>query len=116
MLYIVLPLYWREFALDALWQVGVLLSANRFVRSPLNPLIGWLYARIPKRSGMAAAVLLACGTTLAFGLLQGFIAPLTARILWGAAWSLLRIGGFLTVLNAKGETRSAGGCSAPTTA
>ena len=35
MLYIVLPVYWKEAGLDALWQVGVLLSVNRLVRSPL---------------------------------------------------------------------------------
>ena len=28
MLFIVLPLYWQEFGLHALWQIGLLLSIN----------------------------------------------------------------------------------------
>ncbi|MFB6365708.1 MFS transporter [Paenibacillus elgii] len=100
MLYIVLPVYWQHYGLDALWQVGVLLSVNRFVRLPLGPLIGWLYSRVPKRTGVLAAVALACATTLAFGFFSGFALLLAARALWGAAWSMLRIGGYLTVLEA----------------
>ncbi|NEN81962.1 MFS transporter [Paenibacillus elgii] len=102
MLYIVLPVYWQHYGLDALWQVGVLLSVNRFVRLPLGPLIGWLYSRLPKRTGVLAAVALACATTLAFGFFSGFAPLLAARALWGAAWSMLRIGGYLTVLEASG--------------
>ncbi|WP_165972298.1 MFS transporter [Paenibacillus piri] len=98
MYYIVLPLYWRQFGLDSLWQVGFLLSINRFVRLPLNPLMGWLYSRISKRAGVMLAVVLACLTTIGYGCLSGFAALLVARALWGAAWSLLRIGGYLTVL------------------
>lgn len=104
MLYIVLPVYWQQFGLDALWQVGVLLSVNRFVRLPLNPLVGWLYGRISKRSGVLIAVALAFLTTAAYGALSGFTALLLARALWGAAWSLLRIGGYLTVLEASDDT------------
>ncbi len=103
MLYIVLPVYWRHYGLDALWQVGVLLSVNRFVRLPLGPFIGWLYGRLPKRTGVLAAVALACATTLAFGFFSGFAPLLAARALWGAAWSMLRIGGYLTVLEASGS-------------
>jgi MFS transporter, DHA1 family, multidrug resistance protein len=102
MLYIVLPLYAEAFGLTSLWQVGFLLSANRFVRLPLNPLIGWLYLRLPKRTGIVTAVALAAGTTLMYGLGSGFAILLCARLLWGAAWSLLRMGGYLTVLEAAG--------------
>ncbi|MCS7463281.1 MFS transporter [Paenibacillus doosanensis] len=104
MLYIVLPVYWQSFGLDALWQVGVLLSVNRFVRLPLNPLVGWLYGRMSKRSGVLAAAVLAFLTTAAYGALSGFAALLAARALWGAAWSLLRIGGYLTVLEAADDS------------
>ncbi|WP_051620999.1 MFS transporter [Paenibacillus sp. UNC451MF] len=104
MLYIVLPVYWQQFGLDALWQVGVLLSVNRFIRLPLNPLVGWLYGRISKRSGVLIAVSLAFLTTAAYGALSGFAALLLARALWGAAWSLLRIGGYLTVLEASDDS------------
>ncbi|WP_127483600.1 MFS transporter [Paenibacillus ehimensis] len=108
MLYIVLAVYWQHYGLDALWQVGVLLSVNRFVRLPLGPLIGWLYSRLPKRTGVLAAVALACATTLAFGFFSGFAPLLAARALWGAAWSMLRIGGYLTVLEASGSGEQRG--------
>ncbi|OXM84440.1 MFS transporter [Paenibacillus rigui] len=104
MLYIVLPVYWTSFGLETLWQVGFLLSINRFVRLPLNPLIGWLYGRISKRTGIIIAVSLALLTTWAYGSLSGFLALFLARTLWGAAWSLLRIGGYLTVLEASNRT------------
>ncbi|CAG7653535.1 MFS transporter [Paenibacillus allorhizosphaerae] len=102
MLYIVLPVYWASFGLDALWQVGILLSINRFVRLPLNPFVGWLYGRLPKRTGFLLAVVLACLTTFAFAAGTGFWVLLAARALWGAAWSMLRIGGYLAVLEASG--------------
>ncbi|WP_281365250.1 MFS transporter [Paenibacillus foliorum] len=104
MYYIVLPLYWKDFGLDALWQVGFLLSINRFVRLPLNPLVGWLYSRMSKRLGVMLAVMLACLTTIGYGCLSGFTALLIARALWGAAWSLLRIGGYLTVLETSSDS------------
>jgi len=55
MLYIALPIYWHEVGLEALWQVGVLLSVNRLIRLPFNPLIGWLYQRISLRAGLLLA-------------------------------------------------------------
>lgn len=98
MLYVVLPIYWKEAGLHSLWQVGILLSVNRFVRLPLNPLIGWLYKKMPLRVGLIAAVLLGSLTTVGYGLLQGFAAWLVLRAVWGVAWSLLRMGGFLSVI------------------
>jgi len=41
MLFIVLPVYWHDFGLTALWQIGLLLSINRFIRLPINPLVGF---------------------------------------------------------------------------
>ncbi|MBT2756808.1 MFS transporter [Mesobacillus foraminis] len=69
MLYIALPIYWETVGLDSIWQVGLLLSINRFIRLPSNPLVGWVYKN--------AWVLL--------------------RSLWGIAWSFFRIGGLSIV-------------------
>lgn len=55
MLYVVLPVHWEEFGLTAFWQAGMLLSVNRFVRLPLNPLVSRLYRRLPARQGMLGA-------------------------------------------------------------
>ncbi|UKS26992.1 MFS transporter [Paenibacillus sp. HWE-109] len=98
MLYIVLPIYWREVGLSALWEVGVLLSINRFIRLPMTPLIGLLYKRMSLRTGLILAILLAAATTIGYSLFKGFIIWLVLRCLWGIAWSFLRMGGYLTVI------------------
>lgn len=98
MLYIVLPIYWKEAGLTALWEVGLLLSINRFVRLPITPLIGLLYRKLPLRIGLAFAVLLASLTTIGYGVIDGFAAWLVLRCLWGIAWSFLRMGGYLAVI------------------
>ncbi|GIO90052.1 MULTISPECIES: MFS transporter [Paenibacillus] len=104
MLYIVLPVYWKEAGLDALWQVGVLLSVNRLVRLPLNPLIGWLYHRMSLRTGLFMSVGLAALTTVGYGIFKGFVLWVALRAIWGIAWSLLRMGGYLTVIRYSDDT------------
>ena len=98
MLYIALPVYWREVGLDALWQVGVLLSVNRLIRLPFNPMIGWLYQRISLRTGLLLATVIGAATTLGYGIAQGFIAWLVLRAAWGVGWSFFRIGGLSAVV------------------
>jgi len=78
-------------------------SGCALIRQPVgkvavNPLIGWLYQKINRRSGVLAATLLAVGTTAAYGLLQGLWPLLAARCLWGVAWTLLRLGAYFTIL------------------
>ncbi|MFF2445094.1 MFS transporter [Priestia megaterium] len=98
MLYIVLPVYWKEAGLDTIWQVGVLLSVNRFIRLPFNPFIGWLYQKISLRTGLIIAVILGSVTTLGYGMAKGFVAWIILRGLWGIAWSFFRIGGLSAVV------------------
>ncbi|MFD0959298.1 MFS transporter [Paenibacillus chungangensis] len=105
MLYVVLPIYWKEAGLDSLWQVGILLAANRFIRLPLNPLIGWLYRHMSLRTGLLAAVILGAATTIGYGLWKGFAAWLALRAVWGIAWSLMRMGGYLTVIECAGDAK-----------
>ncbi|CAM5244082.1 hypothetical protein BSAF29S_03686 [Bacillus safensis subsp. safensis] len=47
MLYIVLPIYWKKIGLSSIWEVGLLLSINRFIRIPLTPVVWWLYRFVP---------------------------------------------------------------------
>jgi len=94
MLYIVLPIYWREAGLQSLWEVGILLSVNRLVRVPLGPLVGKWYERSGGRMGLAIAVVLAFVTTVSYGL-QGFWVWLVMRSVWGlpgrfCGWALIR--------------------------
>lgn len=97
-LYIMLPMHWKDFGLTELWQIGVLLAANRLVRLPLNPLVGKLYGRLSVRTGMLMAIGLAIVTTAGYGLLRGFWALLLLRCLWGLAWTFLRLGAYFTIL------------------
>ena len=98
MLYIILPLYWKEVGLSSLFEVGILLSINRFIRLPLNPLATWLFGRIGLRNGILIAVVLAGITTLAYGQLEGFWLWFLLRCIWGIAWTLLRLGGFFMII------------------
>jgi len=97
MLYIALPIFWKEAGLDSLWQVGILLSINRFIRLPMNPLVGWAYKKISLKTGLLAAVVLGSATTLGYGIVNGFVGWVILRGLWGIAWSFFRIGGLSAV-------------------
>lgn len=98
MLYIALPVFWREAGLDSIWQVGVILSINRFVRIPLHPMIGYLYQKISIKTGLTIAVILGVITTCGYGLAQDFTTWIILRCLWGLSWSLFRIGGLSSVV------------------
>lgn len=103
MLYIVLPVHFAEAGLGSLWEVGIILSVNRLVRLPLNPAVGWLYRRISDRTGIVIATVLAAFTTLGYAYAHGFVMWLVLRCVWGAAWTLLRLGGFYCILSVSSE-------------
>ena len=103
MLYIALPVYWQEVGLASLWEVGILLSVNRLVRLPLSPVVGWLYTRMSKRTGLVISVLLAACSTLGYGLFSGFAVWIVLRCLWGVAWTFLRTGAYLTIIDLSHE-------------
>lgn len=104
LLYAVLPIVWADLGLE-LWMVGVLLSANRFVRLATNPLAGWLVGLVGMRRPFIAAVLVSALTTAAYGLGSGFALLLAARLVWGVCWSFLRLGGYLAALGAADPER-----------
>lgn len=105
MLYIALPIFWSEAGLDSIWQVGILLSINRLIRLPFNPIVGWVYKKISLRTGLIIAILIGTFTTLGYGLFKGFIAWVILRGLWGIAWSFFRIGGLSSVAYYADENR-----------
>ncbi|MBP3039434.1 MFS transporter [Bacillaceae bacterium Marseille-Q3522] len=98
-LYIALPIYWKDAGLTSIWQVGLLLSINRFIRLPANPVIGWFYQRMSLKTGLLIAVVIGSLTTLGYGVVKGFIGWIILRALWGIAWSFFRIGGLSTVVH-----------------
>lgn len=98
LLYAVLPVLYPELGLQAA-MVGVLLSANRFVRLLSNPLAGWVVARAGVRGPFVIAVFAAGITTVIYALGLGFIVFLIGRMAWGVCWSFLRLGGYLAALD-----------------
>lgn len=98
MLYIVLPTHWKEVGLTSLVQVGILLSVNRFVRLPLNSLIGYIYKKVNLRNGILLAVLLSGITTISYGFVDDFNIWVILRSIWGLSWSLFKLGAYLLIL------------------
>ena len=97
--YIVLPVHYQDAGLSSLWEVGIILSMNRLIRLPLNPLVGRLYRVISIRGGILLATLLAAVSTLGYALAESLAVWLLLRAVWGLSWTLLRIGGFFCILD-----------------
>lgn len=103
MLYIVLPIHWQDVGLASLWEVGVLLSVNRIVRLPFNPLVTLAYSRMTCRSGVIFAGVLAACTTISYAFIKGFALWLVFRCIWGIAWTFFRLGAFFTIVEMAGK-------------
>lgn len=104
MLYIVLPTHWKEVGLTSLVQVGILLSVNRFVRLPLNPIIGYIYKKINFRTGILIAVLFSSITTISYGVVENFSIWIILRSVWGFSWSMFKLGAYLMVLELSSDS------------
>ncbi len=103
-LYTVLPR--PEIAAQAgvtLAMVGVLLGVNRVVRLAFNGIAGVLYDRLARRTLLIGALTIGAFSTLLFAIGRGFAALLLSRVLWGAAWSGIWVGGNALVLDIAGE-------------
>ncbi len=106
-LYAVLPVAHEALGLSPL-QVGVLLSANRWVRIGTNHLARSVLERKTAPGALAIALTGGAAATLAYALAPGFGLFLAARMLWGLCWSYIRHIGVMTSV-AAGEGRRAAG-------
>lgn len=97
LLYAVLPTIFPELGLQAA-MVGVLLSANRFIRLASNPVASWVVGRVGVRGPFVVAVFVSALTTASYAFGLGFTVFLLARAAWGICWSFLRLGGYLAAL------------------
>lgn len=102
-LYAVLPTRPSSFGVSVA-MVGVLLSINRFVRLLSNPLAAVVFRRFGSRLPFYAALAATVAATATYGLARGFWILLCARILWGMCFSLLRLGGYVAVLEVSTES------------
>ena len=83
--------------------VGLLLGANRIARLIFNPIAGVLYDRLPRRGLLIGSLFIGVVSTAVYAAGIGFVPLLIGRILWGAAWSGIWIGGNTIVLDIADE-------------
>jgi len=88
LLYAVLPAFAEDFGLTLPW-VGVMLSANRFVRVFAYGFIARLTYTIGVRRMCVIAAIVATISTALYGIGQGPAIILAARILWGLTYATL---------------------------
>jgi len=102
MLYSVLPTYFTEIGLMP-YQVGLVLSANRFIRLITNHLAEHFCRRYRldfltiASFGLGAVVTYAYAEVVQFGLL------ILARVTWGLCWSFIRQIGLMTVVESSDD-------------
>ena len=87
-LYAVLPVYAEDFGLTLPW-VGVMLSANRFVRVFAYGAIARLAHAVGARRLCIGAAITATASTAIYGMADGPAVMLAARILWGLTYASL---------------------------
>ena len=97
-LYAVLPAHTVDAGVSVA-SVGVLLSANRFVRLILNGPAGMAYDRWRRRRLFVSALFIGACSTAIYGLTQGFWPLLVGRLLWGLAWAGIWVGGNTIILD-----------------
>ena len=88
LIYAVLPAYAEDFGLTLPW-VGVMLSANRFVRVFVYGLIARMTHAIGVRRMCLTAAVLATLSTALYGLGEGPAVILIARVMWGLTYAAL---------------------------
>lgn len=102
MLYVVLPSR-PEAAGVGVAALGIILSANRFIRLAANSASGVLYDQLGRRQPYLLGMALALASTAGYLLASSFWPLLAARLVWGTAFSLLSVGGLAIVLDLAGE-------------
>lgn len=102
LLYAVLPTYFDQIGLTPI-QVGILLSANRWVRLVSNHVAEVALRGSRSEAWLFAAFLLGSGVMVIYGAVTLFAALLAARIGWGIAFSFMRQAGITTVVAVSGR-------------
>jgi MFS family permease len=100
-LYAVLPTHMADAGI-ALGMVGIILSANRFIRLVLNGPAGLAYDRFSRRPLFLLSLLLGSLSTGIYALGGGFYPLLAGRLLWGLSWAGIWVGGNAMILDISG--------------
>jgi len=97
MIYCLLPVIPEKFNITV-FQIGILLSVNRFVRIGTNEISSKVVARLSSDKPLVIAVCLSVFITLGYAVPLGFWWLFFLRVLWGGCYSLLRIEGLIAAL------------------
>ncbi|MDA0746709.1 MAG: MFS transporter [bacterium] len=97
-LYAVLPTYYTQIGLLP-YQVGLILSVNRWIRLLTNHLAERLCRKHSLTLLLCLALALGAITTAIYGTAPVFSVLLASRILWGLSWSFIRQIGLMTVVD-----------------
>lgn len=89
-LYPFLPQYPEIMKTPVLW-IGVLLSINRFIRILFNGYVIKLFEKYGVRAITILGAVMAIVSTIGYGLGWGLVSLILFRIMWGMAFSILRI-------------------------
>src|SRR6476619_395598 len=90
LIYVVLPLYPAAFGVEVT-AVAILLSVNRVIRIIGYGWVSPLARRFGANTLTAAACAAGARSTLAYGLLSGFILLFIARLMWGGAYGVINL-------------------------
>ena len=104
LMYSILPLEANNLGIS-LSLIGVLLSANRFIRLLSNGWASLIFERWGARLPFIIVTILGLISTALYGIGWGFVTFLGARMLWGVAWSGLRQGGYQAVWHGGQSTK-----------
>lgn len=104
LIYVILPSYYTQIGFVPI-QVGILLSANRWVRLGTNHLAEYCYRRYPSDLWVMLAFFIGSLVAVTYGLSNLFVVFLAARILWGGAFSFLRQAGIMMAVTSGGAAR-----------
>jgi MFS family permease len=97
-LYAILPMVAVAAGLS-LSGIGVILSANRFIRFISNPIVGYLLDSHRRKKFIVAGLMLGAVATLLYQFYETFWIFLLGRILWGVAFSLSYITAYSMVMD-----------------
>jgi MFS family permease len=102
LIYAILPSYYSHLGLIP-FQVGILLSVNRWIRLATNHVAEFCYRRYPSDLWLIAAFFMGSIVTAMYGIAHLFITLLLARILWGISYSFMRQAGIMTAVKSGSE-------------
>ncbi len=101
LLYAVLPARPAGFHV-LIWQIGIILGANRLIRLFTNEIAGRLLKKHGLKKPLVAAIIIGGLTTAGYAVPLGFWWLLLMRIIWGSCWSVFRAEGYINALALSG--------------